>query len=105
MGFSVKVERNPKTCRQQISSPRRTLTSLRVVGRESVSGIETWRIEAIRTHEKLEYWVEEPGFRVHKVVAEGGPARIEIRSYFGDESSDLPSQWDGTKIVENASLP
>jgi hypothetical protein len=62
-------------------------------GPEEYKGIPVWRVHETRGEEAMDWWIEEPSFRVHKCVAWmlGGPdLRVEIQSDYETDKTVLP---------------
>lgn len=79
---------------------------LEIVGNEAVNGTKTWRLKATKPNgTSSEYWIEEPGFRVHKRTIESTASKIEIVSEFGTDPTDsvFPRRVFTERIVGNTS--
>jgi len=77
---------------------------LTVDGKETLRGVETWRVKARHEETDFEFWIEEPSFRVHrKTVQWGGPSatRIEIDSYF--DSPEIPAPFPSRVVAVRTS--
>lgn len=61
-----------------------------VVGREELKGIRTWHVKAQWGVITSDFWIEEPSFRVHKLVLQGSNIHTEINSEFDLDNKTLP---------------
>lgn len=66
---------------------------IEVVGKEKMHGADTWRVSVVAKYLTTEFWIEEPAFRVHRVLGNWPGGRFEIESKFdgADNSCPLPT--------------
>jgi hypothetical protein len=70
---------------------------LGVVGREELRGIEAWHVKAKRKGTTVQYWIEEPSFRVHRCTMEWPGTIVEINSEI--DHSVIPSPFPSRVVA------
>lgn len=61
-----------------------------VVGKEKINGVEAWRVHVATQTATSDYWIEEPGFRIHQRTVEWSKGKSTIHSEFGDQDRTIP---------------
>jgi hypothetical protein len=70
-----------------------TCEAVQRLGQEECNGVPVWRVHAKQGEAAIDWWIEEPSFRVHKcVVVMSGTLdlRVEINSYYETEKRKHP---------------
>lgn len=72
-----------------------TSDQLELMGREELKGVRVWRLQARQDDVITDFWIEEPSFRVHKVVCrdgniQDGNINIEINSEYDQKDTAFP---------------
>lgn len=66
------------------------VNSLELDGKETVRGVTTFRVKAKVGGVVSTYWIEEPGFRIHRRTIESGGDRTVIESMFDPANPTFP---------------
>ncbi len=64
--------------------------SLEVLGKEKINGVDAWRVRAKSNGATSDYWIEEPGFRIHQRSIQWGNYETIIKSEFAENDTATP---------------
>jgi hypothetical protein len=71
----------------------KTYPDVELVGQEEVNDVNVWHVRCNRDDAHADFWVEEPSFRVHRVVIDTGQMNLKVESKFDSQSvGPFPSE-------------